>query len=169
MAIFLVNWLSQWLWNINVRKQAINDKLQGSIAAYLSCGGVVNNQIKNGLLLSLPVNFFTNEYLAKLQAKPWLFRALCACGNQTAKKTQKMHKTTTFLLVTSPTRLFSDVNVSQCNMATYARSGWIFNNQLTTNLPRNLPVKKTWKSVMFWQNYGHEFVPSVFGPPCRPP
>ena len=46
MAIFLVNWLSQWLWNINVRKQAINDKLQGSIAAYLSCGGVVNNQIK---------------------------------------------------------------------------------------------------------------------------
>ena len=53
-----------------------------------------------------------------------------------------MHKTTTFLLVTLPTRLFSDVNVSQCNMATYARSGWIFNNQLTTNLPRNLPVKK---------------------------
>ena len=34
-------------------KEAINDKLQGSVATYLRCGGVVNNQIKKGLLLSL--------------------------------------------------------------------------------------------------------------------
>jgi len=34
-------------------KQAINDKLQSSIATYLRCGGVVNNQLKKGLLLSL--------------------------------------------------------------------------------------------------------------------
>jgi len=34
-------------------KQAINDKLQGSVATYLRRGGVVNNQIKKGLLLSL--------------------------------------------------------------------------------------------------------------------
>ena len=34
-------------------KQVINDKLQGSVAAYLRCAGVVNNQIKKGLLLSL--------------------------------------------------------------------------------------------------------------------
>jgi len=34
-------------------KQAINDKLQGSTATYFRCGGVVNNQIKKGLLLSL--------------------------------------------------------------------------------------------------------------------
>ena len=27
-------------------KQAISDKLQGSVATYLKCGGVVNNQIK---------------------------------------------------------------------------------------------------------------------------
>jgi len=33
-------------------KQAINDKLQGSVATYFRCGGVVNNQIKKGLLLS---------------------------------------------------------------------------------------------------------------------
>jgi len=33
-------------------KQAINDKLQGSAATYLRCGGVVN-QIKKGLLLSV--------------------------------------------------------------------------------------------------------------------
>ena len=29
-------------------KHAINDKLQGSVATYLRCGGVVNNQIKKG-------------------------------------------------------------------------------------------------------------------------
>jgi len=58
-------------------KQAINDKLQGSVATYLrysgvvnnqikllclfaldKCSGVVNNQIKKGLLLSLSVKFF---------------------------------------------------------------------------------------------------------------
>jgi len=33
-------------------KQAIYDKLQGSVATYLRCGGVVNNQVKKGLLLS---------------------------------------------------------------------------------------------------------------------
>jgi len=38
-------------------KQAINDNLRGSVATYLRCGGVVNNQIKNGLLLSLLVIF----------------------------------------------------------------------------------------------------------------
>ena len=33
-------------------KQAINDKLQGSVATYLRFGGVVNKQIKKGLMLS---------------------------------------------------------------------------------------------------------------------
>ena len=36
-------------------KQAINDKLQGSVAAYLRCGGVVNNEIEKRFLLSLIV------------------------------------------------------------------------------------------------------------------
>ena len=39
-------------------KQAINDKLQGSVATYLWCGGVVNNQIKKGLLPSLRAKIF---------------------------------------------------------------------------------------------------------------
>ena len=34
-------------------KQAINDKLQGSVATHLKCGEVFSNQIKKGLLLSL--------------------------------------------------------------------------------------------------------------------
>ena len=34
-------------------KQVIKDRLQGSVATYFRCGGVVNNQIKKGLLMSL--------------------------------------------------------------------------------------------------------------------
>ena len=44
------------LWNINISNQEISDKLQGSVAKYLSCGRVVNNQIKKSLLMSLWVN-----------------------------------------------------------------------------------------------------------------
>ena len=39
-------------------KQALDDKLHGSLAAYLRCGGVVNKQIEKGLLLSLRMKFF---------------------------------------------------------------------------------------------------------------
>ena len=59
------------LWNINARKQAINDILQGSVATHLKCGTVVNNQIKKGLLLSLWMNFFN--------------RCLCWSGAQSAR------------------------------------------------------------------------------------
>jgi len=51
-------WCHTTLWNINVRKQAINDRLQGSVATDLRCGGDVNNQIKTDLLLSLSVEKF---------------------------------------------------------------------------------------------------------------
>jgi len=36
----------------------INDKLRGTAVTYLRCGGIVTNQIKKGLSLSLPVIFF---------------------------------------------------------------------------------------------------------------
>ena len=32
-----------------------------TVVTYLRCGGIVNNQIKSGLLQSLPVNFFLNQ------------------------------------------------------------------------------------------------------------
>jgi len=48
--------------------------------------------------------------------------------------------------------------VSQGSVATYARCGGSFNTHLTTNLPRNLPVKNVFKSVHIWQNCGHECV-----------
>ena len=44
-------------------KEAINDKLQGSVATYLRCGGVVNNQIKEDLLLSLWVKKIYNRWI----------------------------------------------------------------------------------------------------------
>jgi len=50
--------------NIIVGKQAINDKLQGSVATYLSYGGIVNNHIKKGFcwacqwILFNPVNIW---------------------------------------------------------------------------------------------------------------
>jgi len=39
-------------------KQVINDTLQGIVATNWRCGGVVNNQIKKDLLLSVWVIFF---------------------------------------------------------------------------------------------------------------
>jgi len=42
----------------------INDKLQGTVVTYLRFGGIINNQIQTGLLLSLPVKFFLiSEYI----------------------------------------------------------------------------------------------------------
>ena len=35
------------------KQQAINDKLQGSLATHLRCDDAVNNRIKKGLLLRL--------------------------------------------------------------------------------------------------------------------
>jgi len=68
-------------------KQAINDKLQGSVATYLKCGGVVNQQIKTGLLLSVRVKTIKiGEYMAKLQARAWLSHALRAPGQHTAER-----------------------------------------------------------------------------------
>ena len=56
------------LLNINVRKQAINDKLQGSVATYLWRGWVANNQIKKKFIAeSDSENIFRiGEYLEKL-------------------------------------------------------------------------------------------------------
>ena len=66
-------------------KQAINDKLQGSVATHLRYGGVVNKQIKKGLLLSLRVIFLIGKYLSKLQARTWLSRALVRLANTLLK------------------------------------------------------------------------------------
>jgi len=52
--------------------------------------GVVNNQIKKGLSLSLPLKKIEiGEYLVKLQARTCLSHALYAPGQHTAKRRRK--------------------------------------------------------------------------------
>jgi len=53
---------------------------------------------------------------------------------------------------------FADINVLQGSAATYARCGGICNIHLTANLQRNLQWIR--------QNYAHETVAPLFGPPC---
>ena len=72
-------------------KQAMNNKLQGSVAAYLRCGGVVNNQIKKSLLLSLRVKKLksVNIWQSYKQKRDCLmhffsFLAVCWPGAQNA-------------------------------------------------------------------------------------
>jgi len=49
---------------------AMNDKLQGSAASYLRCGGSVINDVNKGLLLSLPVKKMEiGTHLAKNTSK----------------------------------------------------------------------------------------------------
>jgi len=80
--------------------QAINDKLQDSVAAYLRCGGVVNNQNKKGLLLSLWVNFFFKlvniwqSYKQERDCFMHFLSLLAVCWPST-----QVHETTTYLPV----------------------------------------------------------------------
>jgi len=71
-------------------KQAINDKLQGSVATYWRCGRVVN-QIRKDLLLSLSVTFFKSvniwkSYKQERDSLVHFFRlsAVCWPGVQSA-------------------------------------------------------------------------------------
>ena len=61
---------------------------------------------------------------------------------------------------------FADIHVSHGSVATHARCGGIFNIHLIVDLLGNLPVRIFFKSVKIWQNYGHESVAALFGPPC---
>jgi len=81
-------------------KQAINGKLQDSIATYLTCGGVVNNQISKDLLLSPSVNFLTGKYLAQLQATSKNVIVSSSRSVLAWRASRKVHETTTFLLKT---------------------------------------------------------------------
>ena len=73
-------------------KQAINDKLQGSVAVYLRFGGAVNNQIKKALLLSPRVKLIlksVNIWLSFKQKRDYLVHflrllAVCWPGAQSA-------------------------------------------------------------------------------------
>jgi len=81
-------------------KQAINDKLQGSAATYLRCDGVVNNQIKKGLLLSLSEFFFNSVNIWQIYKQE---RGCLVHFSHLANTPLKGEESATaFLIVTNP-------------------------------------------------------------------
>ena len=60
----------------------------------------------------------------------------------------------------------ADINVSQGSVATCARCGAIFNIRLTTNLPKNLPVKKFKIGSDLTELWPRVCGPTFFGPLC---
>jgi len=93
--------LPHYLVKINVRKQAINDKLQGSVATYSRGLSITKLRKVFAESAGKKVNKI-GEYLAKLQAGRWLSRALCAPGQHTAESRRKCTTQSTFLPVTMP-------------------------------------------------------------------
>jgi len=82
-------------------KQAINDKLLLSVATYLRCGGVVNNQIKKGLLLSLRVKKINRlNFFGKITSKKVIVSCTFLVFQQCFGQARKVHETIRFLLVT---------------------------------------------------------------------
>ena len=70
-------------------KQAINDKLQGSVATYLRCGGVINNQIKRFTAESVSEKKLNRRIFGKqiFTSKNVVYtRALFAPSHHTAKR-----------------------------------------------------------------------------------
>ena len=131
------------LWNITVSKKAINDKLQSSVATCLSCGGgVVNNQIMKGLLLSAWVNFFLNR---------WTF------GKVTSKS----------VVVSRTWRAWPThcEMTKECTIQSRCGGGAMSNIHLTANLTRNLPVKKI-NRIRFDRIMVVSLWPCFFGPSC---
>ena len=71
-------------------KQAIKDKLQGSVATYLRCGGVYNNQIKKRFIaesVSEPFLKSANICQSYKQERDCLVHS--ASGQYTAKRRRK--------------------------------------------------------------------------------
>jgi len=60
---------------------------------------------------------------------------------------------------------FADINVSQATVATYASCSGTFDIHLTTNLPRNVPVKNQ-NRLRFERIIVMSLWPRFFGPPC---
>jgi len=84
------------------------------------------------------------EYLAKLQARTWLTRALSSSFSSVLARRTKF---------------------SQGTVATYARSGGIFNKQFTENFLRNLLCKDLENRLRFDRIMAMKLWPHSFGPP----
>ena len=73
-----------------------------SVATYLSCGGVVNNQIKKGLLISLSAIFLNRWIFGKVTSKNVVVSCTLRAWPTHCWKTKKVHETNRFFLVSLP-------------------------------------------------------------------
>jgi len=80
-------------------KQAINDKLQGSVATCLKCGGVVNDQIKKGVYEWI---FFKSVNIWQTYKQEHGCLMHFARLANTLLKDEESARAITFLLVTLP-------------------------------------------------------------------
>jgi len=86
------------------------------------------------LLVTLPnIHQFKKKFTDRLSNKPFLIWLLTTPPH--------LKYVATLPCNLSLMACFADTDVSQSSVDTYARRGGIFNICLTTNLPRNLPVK----------------------------
>ena len=128
-------------------KQAIYDKLQGSVATYLRYGGVVNDHIKKGLRVEKKIKI--GEYLAKLQARAWLSHALCAPGQHTAKRRRKCTRLPRSCLQIC--QIFTDLKMSLSDSA-------INLFYLVVNNVHNSYLRRLESSVLSTTSPGHDKV-----------
>ena len=91
----------EWSAPLMSAEQTINDKLQGSVAAYLRCGGVVNNEIRKGSLLTESEFFNRWIVFGNVTSKSVVVSCSLRAWPKQYQKTKKVHETITFLLVTS--------------------------------------------------------------------
>ena len=80
-------------------KQAINDKLQGSVATYLRCGGVVINQIKKNLLMCVKI-FFKSVNIWQERGCLMQFAHLANILLKDEENARDIRETITFLFAT---------------------------------------------------------------------
>jgi len=109
------------------------------------------------LLVTLPNTdfiFFTD----RLSNKPFLIRTLTTLPN--------LKYVTPLPCNLSIIACFLTLMFSQGSVAIYVRSGWIFNNQFTANLPRNLTAINFVNRLRFDRIMSTSLWPHFFGLPC---
>ena len=98
-------------------KQAMNDKLQGSVATYSSCGGVVNNQkFERFIAECVSENFFYHRWIFGKS-----YKQECVCLMHFARLANTLLK---------DDESSRDNHVFACNFATYSPILIFFHSQI---------------------------------------
>jgi len=114
------------LWNINVRKQAINDKLQGSVAKFLRCGGLSITKLRKVYCWVCRWNFYkksVNIWQTYTHEGGCLVRfvRLATVIKDEESARHNPHFLPVTIALVFDCRSFSDTDVSQGSVATHMR------------------------------------------------